>query len=424
MRIGDILRKRGFVDATSLERAIAEQRHAARRLCSLLIARGLLDPDHAAMALSEQHGVPAALSKYLDGRDPAVVSRLPAHLARACNALPIGLQRNGELVVAVSDPRRELRPVLEPAVGGAIVMAVAPMSRLAELIALAYGKDDPVEHGVDVEFESTGPIHLPPALDPLSVDAPTFRLVALDDARVSKDPTQSGAYAIPTQRPSAQTLPPVASAPPARPSQSTLPPRMPSSSSPPENVAAAPVPTAPAVATGSGSVEAVTDAPTQPPKSAPTLDETAVRLDRVTTRDAATDAAMAYLHGRYKASVLFTIKDGVAIGHRGHGGTTQQIDAIAFPTSAASLIKVVLDTGHSSSASPAGVVQERLSRLLGNPIIPAAAPVPIGGRIVGAIVVGDPRARTSEDHDVEDLEWLGEALGLAYARLVLEAKKT
>ena len=47
----------GWVEPTSLDRAIAEQRHTGKRLCSLLVARGLLDPDDAARALGAQHGV-------------------------------------------------------------------------------------------------------------------------------------------------------------------------------------------------------------------------------------------------------------------------------------------------------------------------------------------------------------------------------
>src|SRR5687768_6071419 len=72
MRVGEILIVNGWVDGPSLQRAIAEQRHTGKRLCSLLIGRGLLDSDHASRALGEQHGVAAVLQRHLEHRDRAL----------------------------------------------------------------------------------------------------------------------------------------------------------------------------------------------------------------------------------------------------------------------------------------------------------------------------------------------------------------
>ena len=113
MRVGEILLHHGWVDPTSLQRALAEQRHTGKRLCSLLIARGMLDPDHASRALGEQHGVAAALQRHLEQRDRTVVALLPGAFARASFVLPIGRSRTGDLIVCARDPRPDIQATVQ-----------------------------------------------------------------------------------------------------------------------------------------------------------------------------------------------------------------------------------------------------------------------------------------------------------------------
>ncbi|MEO8701950.1 MAG: hypothetical protein ABI867_18035, partial [Kofleriaceae bacterium] len=206
IRVGEILLEHGWVDAPSLQRAIAEQRHTGKRLCSLLIARGLLDPDHASRALGQQHEVAAVLQRHFENRDRSLAQLLPAALARACFALPIGRNREGAVIVCVRDPRRELDAVIAQAIHGSVMIAVGPASQLERLIDLAYEPAPSDEYDVDL---TTGPIatidfdtrHLP--------DLSALALVELDDVRVAKDPSQSGALI--GMRPT--TIPPFAPQP-------------------------------------------------------------------------------------------------------------------------------------------------------------------------------------------------------------------
>ncbi|HZJ65362.1 MAG TPA: hypothetical protein VFD36_17750, partial [Kofleriaceae bacterium] len=143
-----------WVSAEALARALAEQRLTGKRICSLLISRGLLDPDNAARALANQHNVPGVLQKHLEHRDPALARLLPPALARASFALPIGRTRNQELIVCVRDPRPELRGILASAVGGPVVIAVAPAHQLEQLIKSTYeGMPSHIRAGNELSFD-------------------------------------------------------------------------------------------------------------------------------------------------------------------------------------------------------------------------------------------------------------------------------
>src|SRR5262245_10569062 len=154
MQIGQLLVEQRWVSAEALARRLAEQRLTGKRICSLLISRGLLDPDNAARALANQHNVPGVLQKHLEHRDPALARLLPPALARACFALPIGRTRNQELIVCVRDPRPELRGIIASAVGGPVVIAVAPAHQLEQLIKSTYeGMPSQIRSGNELSFD-------------------------------------------------------------------------------------------------------------------------------------------------------------------------------------------------------------------------------------------------------------------------------
>jgi hypothetical protein len=484
-RIGELLLEHGWVDQTNLKRALSEQSLAGgKRLCSLLIARGLLDPDHAARALGEQFAVPAVLQRHLEFRERALAEKLPAALARKYIALPIGHTRGGELIVCVRDPSPQLEAVIQRAIEGSVVIAVAPASQLEKLIEESYAAtEDANEFDVDL---STGTQIEPP---PRSLGDETampefgaFSLVGLDDLRVTKDHSQT--ISVPsrsTPPPFSSVTPPQGSAAPVR---TTLPPatrRAPTSpfssitppfasATPPE---AAPIP--------SGSLEldpevdpGIEDIPpppppreppvtppapspalgTQPPRGAmggpskvmippigaplprplktPTSPQSPVKLTieaaiaaiaDALSRDTATDVAMRYALQRWNASLLLAVKEGAALGHRGHGThlSADAVRAVAIPLTSPSIVKVAHDTKELAVDPPPGVgaIQERLLRLLGSPRKAVAAPIMVAGRIACVIVVGDP---IGHGDSAGDLDKLASALGTTYTRILRDMK--
>ena len=193
-QIGQILIREGWVEPEALNRAEIEQRLTGMRLCSLLIARGQLDPDNAARALAEHFGVPGVLQRHLEHRDRTVAHKLPAHVARAHVALPLGRTRDGQLIVCVKDPDDATRAAITAAIEEPVLIAIAPQRQLEQLVAQVYPEHDadgvPLDDtSVEIELD-TQPIALVSEDDLRAYGV--LSLAPLDDARVARDPTQSG----------------------------------------------------------------------------------------------------------------------------------------------------------------------------------------------------------------------------------------
>lgn len=175
MRIGEILLRNGWVDEASLRQALVEQRIAGKRLCSLLIVRGVLDPDHAARALAEQHGVAAALARHLEHRERPLARLMPATIAREHCALPIGRMRDGEVIICVRDPRLGLQEEYEHLLDKAVVIAVAPAQSLEPLVEIAYQPGTTGDFGVRFTRPSTPVPNVPAPPPPSAFAAGTER---------------------------------------------------------------------------------------------------------------------------------------------------------------------------------------------------------------------------------------------------------
>jgi hypothetical protein len=430
MLLGEILIARGAVDPAGLARALDEQRLTRKRIGSLLIARGLADPDDVARALGEQHHVAAALTRHLAARDPELAALVAADYARRHVLLPIGRTRGGELIVCARDPRPELCDELEAMIDAVVLLAVAPADAIEPLVVEAYGlaselTGESVE--IDVAFE-TGPT---PRLDPEDLDGGmdrltrgAFTLVELDDARVTKDHTQSGAIMVSGPRPMGSALkhttipPPVSQPQPAPPPQPTPRPTPPRGSHPLSDVIA----TVPAKSTPFDAVDAGWSSPTA--DAAAGIRVQLAALARAATRDAATDLVLDYVATRWTSALLFTVKEGAALGHRGHGvqPSNEAITAAVLPLTAPSSLAAAYDTKTLATEPPAGAatIQDRLERLLGDPSSLAVAPIVVGVRVVGLLAVGD--CIIAPSRAIADLGALGDALGLAYTRILRDSK--
>jgi len=393
VRIGELLLTRVGLPPDELARALDEQARNGGRLCSLLISRGAIDFDIGAVALGDQRGVPCALAKHLANRDTSAAQRIPAELGRKLLALPIGYNTSGALVVAVRDPDPGLRAALQTATGGDIAMVVTPATRLERLIAGVYG-GSPEEFDVDLDSRVDVPALTPtpapvaqnvphstlappvaapptqpplPDIDLLNPDTLRFALSPLDDTRVAKDHEQSGGM-LAMQNKSMQ-------------SKSGLTHRQ------------------------RGIL----------PPAAPTLSITRAALARAATRDAATDAAMAFIAGRWRSAIIVAVRDRVAIGYRGHG--VADVSELELPVDEPSTIERVVTTRQvSTEVVEAGAI-DVLARALNVPTMVAAAPVVVGGSVIAVIAVGDSIHGIADTSAVDELGALSIALGEAYDRI-------
>jgi len=390
MRIGEILVEKRWVEPAALRRALADVRPGQKRTCSLLISKGLLDPDNAARALAEQHGVSGVLQRHLEHRDDEVARLIPNEAARRLIALPIGHTRIGELIVCVRDPSAEVKAELGTLIQGPILIAVAPATQLEELVAKVYPES------VDIDI-STRPIEIRSLDQMRTMELGTLKLVELDDRRVVKDDTQ-----VVLPRTTSQTSGLFPNPPPDRPKGGTTAPRRPSGT----NMAI------PRTMSGTSGLAAALAPPPPPP---PPVDDAVAALGAATSRDDATAIAMKYVAARWTHAVLLALQAGTAIGYRGHGpeASDANLRALRIPLTAPTIIKLACDAKRIVSA-PGEALGEPLGSFLGKPAECSAAPVKVGNQIACVLAVGAAVSElgTSAVH----LDRLATALAQAYER--------
>jgi hypothetical protein len=385
MRIGELLIEQRKLRAGDLTRALAEK-PATKRLCSFLIATGLIDFDDGSRALGEQFSVACALAKHLAGRDPTLAKLIPPELGRGSCVLPIGKTTKGSVIVCVRDPAPALQRALEQAMRAEIMVVVAPASRIESLVAEAYGTGSDEELDIDFDVAPDQPsIHpraetpapLPPLPDMDALDPESIRLslTDLDDDRVDKDPGQSGQM-------------------PKLGGGSTLPP------------AHKPVSTNVNITTRSSAM-------TRPMS----LEMMTIGLEHSQTREDATDLVLSYVATRWAAGIVLAIRDKTAIGYRGFGVTAPE--SVTLSLGLPSTVQRAVETRFVSIEAPSGAGQSTLSQALNGPSAPAAAPIVVNGTAVAVIAVSDPLdGPAARDIAAADLAMLAEALGSAYKRIM------
>jgi hypothetical protein len=355
MRIGERLLEQRKIRQNELDSALAAQKRKPQRLISLLIETGVLELDDAARVLGVHRGMPCVLSKHLAARDPKVAKLVPAELARAWCALALGRTSSGALIVCVRDPDPSLASALEKATRSQITLVIAPASKLEHLVETEYG---PLTEEFDVDLASAAdlkPAPQPPLPDMDLLDPESVRL-ALTDLDDSR----------------------VAKDP-------TTPPSNKSRNLPP------------------------------PP---PSIDQTRAALEQATSRDAATDAAVRYLAGRWRSGIVLAIRGTTAIGYRGHGDAVGKVETISVSVATPSTVQRAIESRRTSIQLVDGTTQEELSRRLGTTSL-SAAPVLVAGQVVAVVVVGDPiHGLGDTERSIHELSKLSQLLGAAYERMV------
>src|SRR4051812_16778181 len=106
MKLGELLMREGFLTVAQLETALLYQKQLGHRIGTSLVELGFVDIDPIARALSAQHRVPAVLQKHVAGIDRKIIAKIPAKVAIAHRAVPLGFTQTTppRLVVALRDP--------------------------------------------------------------------------------------------------------------------------------------------------------------------------------------------------------------------------------------------------------------------------------------------------------------------------------
>ena len=117
-RLGEVLRERGHVSPTDLNKAIEDQQGKLIHLGELMLERGVVTKNDLAAALTEVTHVPYVDCENIE-IDPEVLKLLPHAVAKRCCVLPITAQGN-KLVAVMSEPQN-LHIIDEQHVRGTIV---------------------------------------------------------------------------------------------------------------------------------------------------------------------------------------------------------------------------------------------------------------------------------------------------------------
>jgi hypothetical protein len=382
-RIGEILVRNGVVSEADVRDAIAVARQRRMRLASALVTLGRLSIDDASRALAEQHGVPAALEKHLSGRDLALADLLPQQLAWSLGALPLAVSRgNDALVVCTRDPVPSAITTLERATGRSVMLAVAVEIVLLPLIQDTYAVPEEVEVDLD-----TGPVETLEQQE-IALDPANLQLVDLDHHGVSKDHSQVDMH-IPSLDHSGRhhVTGPFRAMTPAIPAQ------------------------------------------VEPPARTLALDPALVAITAAESRDEVVDAMVAYLRHTFRAGVVFSCKDGLALGQAGFGNdvVADTVTSLVVSLSQPSVLRVAHDRVASFAGPPgsetASTVQDRFFKLFGGlpPQKVVVVPVAIKGRVVNLLYGHGPRHGSVEEAAIE-LGTLSDAAEEAFVRIILEAK--
>jgi hypothetical protein len=240
------------------------------------------------------------------------------------------------------------------------MLVIAPALRLEDLVTAAYGANEVEEF--DVDFSSA--VKPMPDLAALDADSVQYALTDLDDERVAKDPSQSGAM---------------------------------------------------------NARDALAIGTVRPRPATPlTFDAMRFALERAASRDAATDLAMQFVAQRWRAGVLLAIRGDRAAGYRGHGLPQRDLEGLVLPLDTPSTVQRAIETRRTWVQPAPGPAQDQLIRVLGTTGV-CAAPVLANDEIVAVLAVGEP-VRDDDvfdgtDTSITDLGRLADVLGTAYSRI-------
>ena len=100
--LGQVLIEMGAISAQVLETALQRQREEGGRLGEILVALNYITPEVMGDGLARRLGVPRA--RLTAGVDPAILDLLDERSRRRYNAIPIGIDSGGALLLAMADP--------------------------------------------------------------------------------------------------------------------------------------------------------------------------------------------------------------------------------------------------------------------------------------------------------------------------------
>jgi type IV pilus assembly protein PilB len=136
-RLGELLVRKDRLTPVQLNEALLQQSASGKRIGQLLVELGALDEKDLAWALSEQFNIELVDLGHLTP-DADAVGLLSESVARTESAIPLRIEDDGRLTIAVSDVTPEMLGRLQAATGKLVTLAVAPDADVKRAIDTSY----------------------------------------------------------------------------------------------------------------------------------------------------------------------------------------------------------------------------------------------------------------------------------------------
>lgn len=144
--IGQLLKEKGFINEDYIQFALLEQKATGEKLGEVLVRTGLVTDLEIAMVLAEQSGLPFLdLSQLLPSQE--ALNKIPPSFARKYEVLPIRINQERSLEVAISDPfNYQLIEAISRVSGMKISPLVSSSSQIKKTIErFYYFLENPIE---------------------------------------------------------------------------------------------------------------------------------------------------------------------------------------------------------------------------------------------------------------------------------------
>ncbi|MGZ8797196.1 MAG: GspE/PulE/PilB domain-containing protein [Thermoanaerobaculia bacterium] len=136
--LGEMLMAANLIDDVQMQIALAEQRQTGKRFGSTLVELKFIDENVLAAFLSKQIDVPCISLLHID-ISRKVSRKMDRTLALQCKAVPVRIDENGRLEVAMVDPTdMDARAKLEKATSMTMTPLIAPESSIQTIIDRIY----------------------------------------------------------------------------------------------------------------------------------------------------------------------------------------------------------------------------------------------------------------------------------------------
>jgi hypothetical protein len=136
--LGDMLLAANLIDEVQMQIALAEQRQTGKRFGSTLVELKFIDENVLAAFLSKQIDIPCISLLHIDV-PKKVIRKMNRSLALECKAIPVRLDEEQRIEVAMADPTdAEVLARLEKATGMQVAPLIAPESSIRTMINKIY----------------------------------------------------------------------------------------------------------------------------------------------------------------------------------------------------------------------------------------------------------------------------------------------